>query len=71
MPEVYFQNSVRLYPYEKLFAGSLEKKQGMVADEVDLEEELKVSYEKRIKKTSHGRYNNNRGGLDYKTKMIY
>lgn len=40
MPEVYFQNSVKLYPYEKLFAGPLEKKQGMVAYAGDLEDEL-------------------------------
>lgn len=40
MPENFYQNSVKLYPEEKLFAGPLERKQGMVSYRSELESEM-------------------------------
>jgi len=40
MPDSFFQNIVKLYPEEKLFAGPLEKSGGMVSYRKDLEQKM-------------------------------
>ena len=40
MPEKFFRNMVKLYPYEKLFAGGLEDNNGMVSYEKQKESEM-------------------------------
>jgi len=48
LPEGYFRNVVKLYPYEKLFAGPLQSKAGMVAYETDLEQTLLTFCQQQI-----------------------
>jgi len=48
LPAGYFRNVVRLYPYEKLFAGPLQSKAGMVAYEADLEQTLLTFCQQQI-----------------------
>jgi len=40
LPDVFFQNIVKLYPDEKLFAGPLEKTNGMISYKNELEQEM-------------------------------
>ena len=48
LPEVFFNNMVRLYPEEKLFAGPLEKRENMMSYQTELEAELMAFCQQEI-----------------------
>jgi spore photoproduct lyase len=55
MPQGFFNNMVKLYPQEKLFAGPMEQDGGMVSYPADLEQAMRSTCESLLLEHLHDR----------------